>query len=90
MSCFISQNLTEIEVVTAVTVFLPVYVTLYFACSLVYKLTGKPLYLGQLLKFHPFDWLIEMYLKTNCQGAHHKMVSLQPAPGFPPLSQRSG
>ena len=86
--CFISQNLTETEAVTA-CIFACVCHTVFrmFSC---YKLTGKPLYLGQLLKFHLFDWLIEMYFKTNCQGAHHKMVSLQPVPGFSPLSQRSG
>ena len=37
----------------------------------------------QLLKFHPFDWLIEIYLQTVDQGTHHNMVSLQPMPGFP-------
>ena len=39
MSSFISQNLIEIEAVTGCA--LPVYVTPYFACSLVYKLTGS-------------------------------------------------
>ena len=32
-----------------------------------------------------FDWMIEIYLQTEGQGTHHKMVSLQPMPGFPPL-----
>ena len=39
MFSFISENLTEIEAVTGCN--LPVYVTPYFACSLVYKLTGS-------------------------------------------------
>ena len=37
----------------------------------------------QLLKFHPFDWLIEIYLQIEGQGTHHSMVTLQPMPGFP-------
>ena len=41
MSSFISQNLTEIAAVTGAL--LPVYVTPYFACSLVYNLTGSHL-----------------------------------------------
>ena len=45
----------------------------------------QPFYLRQLLKFHPFDWLIEIYLQTEGQGTHHKMVSLQPMLGFSPL-----
>ena len=63
---------------------LPVYITPYFACSLVYKLTGSILS-DELLKFHPSDWLIEIYLQTESQGTHHNMVSLQPMPGFSPL-----
>ena len=43
----------------------------------------QPFYLHQLLKFHQFDWLNEIYLQTEGQGTHHKMVSLQPMPGFP-------
>ena len=39
---------------------LPVYVTSYFACCLVYKINWQSFYLGQLLKFHPFDWLIKI------------------------------
>ena len=67
MSSFISQNLTEIEAVTGCT----------FAC-----INWKPFYLHQLLKFYPFDRLMEIYLRTEGQGTHHKMVSLQPMPGF--------
>ena len=47
------------------------------------QINWQPFYLCQLLKFHPFDWLIEIYLQTEGQGTHHKMVSLQPMPGFP-------
>ena len=54
-----------------------------FSCL---KISWQPFYLHQLLKFHPLDWLIEIYLQTESQGTHHKMVSFQPVPGFPPLS----
>ena len=53
-----------------------------FSCL---QINYQPFYLHQLLKFHPFDWLIKMYLQTEGQGTHHKMVSLQPMSGFPPL-----
>ena len=88
MSCFSSQNLTEIEAVTACT-FACICHTVFcmFSCL---QINWQPFYLGQLLKFHPFDWLIKMYLQTNCQAAHHKMVSLQPMSGLSPLPQRSG
>ena len=39
------------------------------------------------MKFYLFDWLIEIYLQTEGKGTHHKMVSLQPMPGFSPLFQ---
>ena len=83
MSSFIPRNLTEIEAITGCT----------FACkcNTVFRMFSclqincQPSYLRQLLKFHQFDWLIEIYLQTECQGAHHKMVSLQPMSGFSPL-----
>ena len=53
-----------------------------FSCL---QIDCQPFYLLQLLKFHPFDWLIEIYLQTEGQGTHHKMVSLQPKSGFPPM-----
>ena len=53
-----------------------------FSCL---QINCQPFYLRQLLKFHPFDWMIEIYLQTEGQGTHHKMVLLQPMPGFPPL-----
>ena len=51
-----------------------------FSCL---QINWQPFYLRQLLKFHPFDWLIESYLQIEGQGTHHKMVSLQPMFGFP-------
>ena len=53
-----------------------------FSCL---QINWQPFYLRQLLKFHASDWLIEIYLQTEGQGAHHKMVSLQPVPGFLPV-----
>ena len=53
-----------------------------FSCLQIY---WQPFYLSWLLKFHPCDWLIEIYLQTEGQGIHHKMASLQPMPGFSPL-----
>ena len=53
-----------------------------FSCL---QINCQPFYLCQLLKFHPFNWMIEIYLRTEGQGTHHKMVSLQPMPGFSPL-----
>ena len=83
MSSFIPRNLTEIEAITGCT-FACICNTVFrmFSCL---QITCQPFYLRQLLKFHPFDWLIEIYLQTEGQGAHHKMVSLQPMSGFPPL-----
>ena len=81
MPSFISQNLTEIEAVIGCN----------FACVLsCLQINCQPFYLRQLLMFHPFDWLIEIYLQTEGQGTHHKMVSLQPMPSFSPLLQGSG
>ena len=81
MSSFISQNLTEIEAVTGCT-FACICHTVFrmFSCL---QINWQPFYLRKLLKFHPFDWLIEINLQTECQGTHHKMVSLQPMPSFP-------
>ena len=83
MSSFISQNLTEMEAVTGCT-FACICHTVFrmFSCL---QFNWQPFYLRQLLKFHPFDWLIEIYLQTEGQSTHHKMVSLQPMPGFSPL-----
>ena len=71
MSSLIPRNLTEIEAVAGCT----------FACTC----NTVAIFLRQLLKFQPFDWLIDIYLQTEGQGIHHKMVSLQPVPGFSPL-----
>ena len=81
MSSFTSQNLTEIEAVTGCS-FACICHTVFrmFSCL---QIDCQPFYLRQLLKFHPVDWLIEIYLQTEGQGTHHKMVSLQPMPGFP-------
>ena len=83
MSSFISQNLTEIEAVTGCT-FACICHTVFrmFSCL---QNNWQPFYFRQLLKFHPFDWLIEIYPQIEGQGTHHKMVSLQPMPGFPLL-----
>ena len=80
MSSFISQNLTEIEAVAGCT-FAYICHTVFpmFSCL---QINWQLFYLRQLLKFHPYDWLIEIYLQTEGQGTHHKMVSLQPMPGF--------
>ena len=51
-----------------------------FSCL---QINCQPFYLCQLLKFHPSDSLIEIYLETEDQGTRHKMVSLQPMPSFP-------
>ena len=53
-----------------------------FSCL---QINCQPFYLRQLLKFHQFDWLIEIYLQTEGQRTHHKMVSVQPMSGFSPL-----
>ena len=83
MSSFIARNLTEIEAVAGCT-FACVCNTVFrmFSCL---QINCQPFYIRQLLKFHPFDWMIEIYLQTEGQGTHHKMVSLQPMPGFSPL-----
>ena len=54
---------------------LPVCHTVFrmFSCL---RINCQPFHLRRLLKFHPFDWLIEVYLQTEGQGTHHKMVSL--------------
>ena len=52
---------------------------------LLLQINWQPFYLRQLLKFHPLDWLIEIYLQTEGQGTHHKMISLQPMNVFFPL-----
>ena len=82
MSSFITQNLTEIEAVTGCTFACLCHTV--FSCL---QINWQPIYLCQLLKFHPFDWLIKIYLQTEGQGTHHKMVSLQPMPGFPSVPQ---
>ena len=83
MSSFIPRNLTEIEAITGCT-FACICNTVFrmFSCL---QINCQPFYLRQLLKFHKFDWLIEIYLQTKGQGTHHKMVSLQPMSGFSPL-----
>ena len=75
MSSFIPRNLTEIEAVAGCT----------FACIryTIFQINCQPFYLRQLLKFHPFHWLIKIYLQTQGQDTHHKMVLLQPMPDFP-------
>ena len=78
------QNLTEKEAVTGCT-FACICYTVFrirFSCL---QINCQPFYLRQLLKFHPFDWLIKIYLQTEGQSTHHKMVSLQLMPGFRPL-----
>ena len=86
MSSFISQNLTGIEAVTGCT-FACICHTVFrmFSCL---QINCQPFYLRQLLKFHAFDWLIEVYLQTEGQGTHHKMVSFQPIDGFPSVLTR--
>ena len=83
MSSFTARNLTEIEAVAGCT-FACISNTVFrmFSCL---RINCQPFYLRQLLKFHPFDWMIEIYLQTEGQGTHHKMVTLQPMPGFSPL-----
>ena len=86
MSSFIPRNLREIEAITGCT--------LACICNTVFRMFSciqvncQPFYLRQLLKFHQFDWLIEIYLQTEGQGTHHKMVSVQPMSGFSPLLER--
>ena len=83
MSSFTSQNLTEIEAVIGCT-FACICHTVFrmFSCL---QINWQPFYLRQLSKFPPFDWLIESHLQTEGHGIHHKMVSMQPMPGFSPL-----
>ena len=83
MSSFISQNVTEIEAVTG-CIFACICQTVFRMLSCL-QINWQPFYLRQLLKFRPFDWLIEIYLQTEGQGTHHKMVSLQPMNGFSSL-----
>ena len=82
MASFIFQSLAEIETFTGCT-FACICHTVFrmFSCL---QINYQLFYLRQLLKFHPFDWLIEIYLQTEGKGAHHKMVSLQLMPGFSP------
>ena len=83
MSSFIARNLTEIEAVAGCTfACIPNTVFRMFSCL---QINCQPFYLRQLLKFQSFDWMIEIYLQTEGQGTRHKMVSLQPMPGFSPL-----
>ena len=72
MSSLISQNLVETEAVTGCT-FTCFCDTVFhmFSCS---QIDWQPFYLHQLQKFHPFDWLIEIYLQTEGQVTHHKMA----------------
>ena len=83
MSSFIPRNLTEIEAVAGCT-FACICNTVFrmFSCL---QINCQPFYLRQLLRFHPIDWLIEIYLQTEGQGTHHKMVALQPNAWFSPL-----
>ena len=85
MSSFIPRNLTEIQAVAECT-FVCICNTAFrmFSCL---QINCQPFYLRQLLKFHLSDWLIKIYLQTEGQGTHHKMVSLLPMPGFAPLFQ---
>ena len=57
MSSFIPRNLTDIEAVAGCT-FACIYNTVFrmFSCL---HINCQPFYLHQLLKFHPFDWLIK-------------------------------
>ena len=83
MSSFIPWNLKETEAIIGCT-FACICNTVFrmFSCL---QINCQPFYLRQLLKFHQFDWLIEIYLYTEGQGTHHKMVSFQPMSGFSPL-----
>ena len=83
MSSFIYQNLAEIEEVTGCT-FPCICHTVFHMFSCLH-INWQPFHLGQLLIFHPSDWLIEIYLQTEGQGTHHKMVSLPSMPGFSPM-----
>ena len=87
MSAFIPRNLTEIKAITGCT-FACICNTVLcmFSCL---QINCQPFYLRHLLKFYQFDWLIEIYLQTEGQGTHHKMVSLQPMSGFPSVSKAS-
>ena len=83
MSSFISQNLTETEAATGCTLACICHTVFrMFPCL---QINCQPCYLRQLLKCHPVDWLFKIYLQTEGQGTHHKMVSLQPMLGFSPL-----
>ena len=83
MSSFMPRNLREIEAITG-CIFACICYTVFrmFSCL---QINCQPFYLRQLLKFHEFDWLIEIYLQTEGQGTHHKMVSVQPMSGLSPL-----
>ena len=83
MFSLIFQNVTETEAVTGCTFACICHIVFHMLSCL--QINCQPFYLCQLLKFHPFDWLIEIYLQTEGQGTHHKMVSLQKMPGFSSL-----
>ena len=68
MSSFIPRNRTEIETVIACT-FASTCHPLFRMLSCL-QINCQPFYLRQLLKFHPFDWLIEMYFPNEGQGTH--------------------
>ena len=65
MSSFIPRNLTEIEAVTGYT-FACICNTVFrmFSCL---EINCQSFYLGQLLKFHPFIWLIEFIFKPRAR-----------------------
>ena len=87
MPSFIFQNLTEIQAVTG-CIFACTCHTVFriFSCL---QINWEPFYLRQLLKFHPFDWLVEIYLQRDDLGTYHKMISLQPMPSFSPVQQNT-
>ena len=76
MSPFVPRHLTEIETVAGCT-FARICHTVFRMLSCL-RINCQPSYLRQLLKFHPFDWLIEIYLQTESQATHHEIAS----PGF--------
>ena len=60
---FYTQKLTEIEAVAGCT-FACICNTVFrmFSCL---QINCQPFFLRQLLKFHPFNWLIKIYLQTE-------------------------
>ena len=83
MSSFIARNLTETEAVTECTFACICHTVIRMFSYL--QINCQPFYLCQLLKFRPFDRLMEIYLQTEGQGTHHKMVSLKPVLVFSSL-----